>query len=396
MLENILKSSSAFKAWMAGLTALILAGTVAYVFQLVYGLDVTGLSRDVSWGIYIAQFSFFGGIAASTLILLVPVYFHGFAPFRRILVLSMFMAAAATVMALLFVIVDLGQPQRALNVILHPSPSSLMFWDMVTLNAYLVLSLLVGWVSLECEKNDIEPPAWITTLIYVLAFTALSTRVVGAFLFSGLPGRDYWLSAILAPRFLASAFSAGPALLLLMAFILRRLTGFEPGKRAIRTLAIITAYAMGANVFFFILELFTAFYSQVPGHMHAFTYLFSGHDGHGAWINGWMWFASFAALFSLALLIPPGFRNNEKILPFALILVVIANWIDKGLSFMIGGFTPNPFGMITEYRPSLAEAAIALGILAIGLATLSCLWKIVLDVNRDRRLAPECDGPPHA
>ncbi len=383
MLEKLLKGSSAFHAWMAVLSALVLVGTGVYIGQLVYGLRVTDLSRDVSWGFYIAQFSFLGGVAASTLILLIPTYFHGFKPFRKILILSMFMAVAVTVMAMLFIIVDLGMPRRALNVILHPTPSSMMFWDMVTLNAYLFLSLLIGWVCLECEKNGLEPPRWITTLIYILAVTALSTRLVGAFLFSGLPDRHYWLSAILAPRFLASAFSAGPALLLLMAFILRRLTGFDPGKQAVRTLAVITAYAMAANVLFFLLELFTAFYSQIPGHMHAFTYLFSGHDGHAAWINGWMWFAAFAALFSLVLLIPPGFRKNEGVLCFALVLVVAANWIDKGLSFMIGGFTPNVFGKITPYAPSLAELGIGLGIFALGLLVLSGLWKIVLEVKKD-------------
>lgn len=383
MLEKLFKSSSAFKAWIAGLLFLTLVGAAAYACQLAYGLSVTNLSRDVSWGLYIGQFSFWGGVASSTLVLLVPVYFHGFAPFRKLLVCGMFLAVAATVMALLFIIVDLGRPDLALNVILHPSPSSLMFWDMIALNAYLVVSLVVGWVCLECEKNGLEPPRRIVVMIYVLAVLALSTRIVGAFLFSGLPGRHYCLTAMMAPRFLASAFSAGPALLLLMLFILRRLTGFDPGKQAVRSLAMITAYAMAANVFFFLLELFTAFYSQVPGHMHAFVYLFSGHDGHGAWINAWMWAASFAALFSLALLIPPGLRGNEKILPFALVLVVMANWTDKGLSFMIGGFTPTPFGTVTDYHPSLAEAAIGLGIVALGLLILSCLWKIALDVKKD-------------
>ncbi len=383
MMEKLLKGSSAFRVWIACLLLLVLAGTVAYVCQLIFGLSVTNLSRGVSWGFYIAQFSFLGGVAASTLILLVPTYFHGLKPFGKLLVCSMFLAVAATVMALLFIIVDLGVPQRAFNVMLYPTPSSLMFWDMVTLNAYLVLSFCIGWVSLECEKNGLEPPKWLTTLIYVLAIAALSTRIVGAFLFSGLPDRHYWLTAILAPRFLASAFSAGLAILLLMVFILRRLTGFEPGKQAVQSLAMIVAYAMAANVLFFLLEVFTAFYSQIPGHMHAFIYLFSGHNGHGAWINGWMWFGAFAALFSLALLIPPGFRENETILTFALVLVVIANWIDKGLSFMLGGFTPNAFGKITEYWPSLAEVTIGVGILALRLVIVSCLWKIVLDVKKD-------------
>ncbi|MCC8194381.1 MAG: polysulfide reductase NrfD [Deltaproteobacteria bacterium] len=378
MPETRLHSSTAFKIWIAGLLLLVFAGTAVYVCQLVHGLGVTDLSRDVSWGFYIAQFSFLGGVAATPLILLIPACCHGFVPFRKILVCAMFMAVAATISATLIIIVDLGQPRRALNVILHPSPSSLMFWDMVTLTAYLVLSLAVGRIGLACEKNGIEPPRWMIVPVYALGLAALATRIVGAFLFSGLPGRHYWHTAILAPRFLASAFSTGPALLLLMLFVLRRLTGFDAGRQAVRGLASITAYAMAANVLFFLFELFTVLYGQAPGPMHTVTYLFFGHDGQGAWINGWMWFASAAALLSLALLLPSGLRDNETLLPFALALVVAANWIDKGLSFMIGGFTPNPFGTITGYAPSLAEIAVGLGIVALGLVILSCLVRTAL------------------
>lgn len=383
MLDKLLTGSKSFYAWVACLLAVIGIAAGAYIYQVTQGLVVTGMSRDVSWGFYIAQFTYLVGVAASAVMLVIPAYFHGFKPFKKMLILGEFLAIAAVIMCMLFIVADLGQPQRVLNVILHPSPRSIMFWDMCVLNGYLILNLLVGWVGLECEKNGLEPPKWIKTLVYVSAIWAFSIHTVTAFLYAGLPGRHYWLTAVLAARFLASAFCSGPAILLLMALVLRRLTGFDPGRQAIRTLSLIITYAMAVNVFFFLLEVFTAFYSGIPGHTHPFGYLFGGHDGHGAWINGWMYAAVFFGLFCLALLVPPGFRSNEKILPFALAMLIIASWIDKGLALMIGGFTPNVFNKVTEYAPSLVELAVGAGIFAVGLLVLSCLWKIALAVKRE-------------
>ncbi len=383
MIEKLLKGSSAFYIWIFCLLGLIGLGTCAYIYQLVYGLSVTGLSRDVSWGFYIAQFTYLVGVAASAVMLVLPTYFHGFKPFKKMLILGEFMAIAAVLMCMLFIVADMGQPQRVLNVILHPTPNSIMFWDMLVLTGYLILNVLIGWVGLECEKNGVEPPKWIKRLVYLSVIWAFSIHTVTAFLYAGLPGRHYWLTAILAARFLSSAFCSGPAILLLLALVLRRLTGFDPGREAIKTLSVIITYAMAINVFFFLLEVFTAMYSQVPGHMHPLTFLFSGHGGHGAWINGWMWTAVFLAIFCLILLVVPSLRNNEAILPYSLIMLVIASWIDKGLGLMIGGFTPNMFDGVTLYTPSFIELSVGLGIYAVGLLVLSCLWKIALAVKKE-------------
>ena len=383
MTEKLLKGSSAFYAWIGCLLALIALGTGAYVYQLAEGLHVTGMSRDVSWGFYIAQFTYLVGVAASAVMLVLPSYFHGFKPFKKMLILGEFMAIAAVVMCMLFIVADMGQPQRVMNVILHPAPGSIMFWDMLVLSGYLILNLLIGWIGLQCERHGVEPPKWVKNLVYASVVWAFSIHTVTAFLYAGLPGRHYWLTAILAARFLASAFCSGPAILLLLALLLRRLTAFDPGRQAIKTLATIITYAMSINVFFFLLEVFTAYYSGIPGHTHAFDYLFSGHGGHGAWINSWMWVASFMALFCLALLIPPSLRNNETVLPYALVMLVIASWIDKGLALMVAGFTPNTFNGVTEYTPTLVEIGVGLGIFAVGLLILSCLWKIALEVKKE-------------
>ena len=383
MLELLFKGRPRFYLWMAFLAAIVGLGVIVYIFQLVLGLQVTGMSRDVSWGFYISQFTYFVGVAASAVMLVLPAYFHHYVKFKRVIIFGEFMAVGAVIMCMLFIVVDLGQPQRVLNVLLHPTPNSVMFWDMMVLSGYLILNLLIGWVTLECERHDVTPPKWIKPLVFLSVFWAFSIHTVTAFLYAGLPGRHYWLTAIMAARFLASAFCSGPAILMLLLLVVKKVTKFDPGKEALRTLATIITYAMCINVFFYLLELFTAFYSGIPGHQHPILFLFSGHDGHMAWVNGWMWTAAVFAIASLALLIPPALRHNETLLPWALIMLVIASWIDKGLGLLIGGFTPTPFETITNYTPSLAEILVGLGIYGIGGLIISSLWKIALDVKKE-------------
>ena len=383
MLEKVLKGRPSFYIWLATLGAVITLGTLVYLYQVFVGLRITDLSRDVSWGFYIAQFTYMVGVAASAVMLVLPAYFHHYTKFKKMIILGEFLAVGACIVCMLFIFVDLGQPQRVLNVILHPTPNSVMFWDMVVLSGYLVLNILIGWVTLEAERHQVEPPKWIKTFIYISVFWAFSIHTVTAFLYAGVPGRHYWLTAVMAARFLASAFCSGPALLLLLVFMVRRLTGFDPGRDAIRTLTKIIAYAMGINIFLFCLELFTAFYSQIPGHMHPIVALFSGHDGHALWINSWMWTAAVLAILSFLFMAIPGTRDNEKLLPFTLVILVIATWIDKSLGMLWAGFTPNTFDTITPYAPSIAEIIIGLGVYGIGALIVSVLWKIALGVKQE-------------
>ena len=382
MLELILKGRPRFYLWLCFLGAIIGLAFVVYLFQLNMGLTLTGLSRDVSWGLYIAQLTYFVGVAAGAVMLVLPAYFHHYEKFKRIIIFGEFMAVGAVLMCMLFVVVDLGQPQRMLNVMLHPTPNSILFWDMLVLCVYLVLNLIIGWVTLEAARNDVMPPKWIKVLIYISIIWAFSIHTVTGFLYAGVPGRHYWLTAIMAARFLSSAFCSGPAILLLLIFIVRRLTGFDPGRDAIKTLTTIITYAMCINVFFYLLEVFTAFYSGIPGHQHPLVFLFAGHEGHVSWVTNWMWAAVVMAAASLIILIPPQWRTGP-LLPLALVLLVAASWIDKGLGLLIGGFTPNMFETVTEYAPTGREIIVALGVYAVGALVLSLLWKIALGVKRE-------------
>jgi molybdopterin-containing oxidoreductase family membrane subunit len=255
-----------------------------------------------------------------------------------------------------------------------------MFWDTLSLGGYLVLNVLISRVTLDAERKSLPPPRWIRPVIILSIPWAISIHTVTAFLYSGLAARPFWLTAILAPRFLASAFSSGPALLILLCLVLRKFTRFDAGTEPVRKLSLIVTYAMCANVFFILMEIFTALYSDIPHHVLHFEYLFVGLEGKSVLVP-WMWASEALAIVSLALLLNPRTRHNERILTFACVAVFLSIWIDKGLGMVVTGFVPSPLGRVMEYWPTAPELLISLGIYALGILIVTGLYKIALSVR---------------
>jgi len=382
MLDKAFAGGRRYWGWIIFLLLLLAAGGTCYLKQLRYGLGITGLSRDVSWGLYIAQFTFFVGVAASAVMVVLPYYLHNVRQFGRITILGELLAVASVVMCMLFIFVDMGQPARVLNVILHPTPSSLMFWDMVSLSGYLLLNAVIATVMLNAEYKGTPAPAWIKPVIYLSIPWAVSIHTVTAFLYNGLPGRHLWFTAILAPRFLASAFASGPSLLILLCLLLRKLTSFDAGHEAIRRLGVIVSYAMTVNVFFLLLELFTALYSHVPEHAEPFAYLFFGLQGnHG--LVPFMWLSIVLAVAALVLLLVPALRQNESVLALASIFVFVSLWLEKGLGLIVAGFVPSPLHTVPFYRPTAPEWAIVCGVWAIGALLLTVFYKVTVSIREE-------------
>lgn len=382
MLEKALTGTRRYWIWLAMLAALIGIGVIAYIYQFMKGLGVTGMSRDVSWGLYIGQFTFLVGIAASGVMLVLPYYLHDYKKFGKLTILGEFLAVSAVLMCMLFIFVDMGQPRRVMNVLLHPTPNSILFWDSVVLSGYLLLNIVIGWTVLGAERKTMPPPKWVKPFIILSIVWAPSIHTVTAFIYAGLPGRHFWLSAIMAARFLASAFASGPALLILLAIVLRKVTKFDAGKEAIQTLSKFVAYFMITNVFFLGLEMFTALYSHIPGHVDPFRYLYVGIDGFDKFVP-LMWASAVLAVFSLVILVIPGLRKNPTLLPIACVTVFFSLWIDKGFGLVVGGFVPNPFEKVTEYWPTLPESLITLGVWAAGFLALTVLYKIATSVKEE-------------
>jgi molybdopterin-containing oxidoreductase family membrane subunit len=257
-----------------------------------------------------------------------------------------------------------------------------MFWDSIALGGYLLLNVIISRVVLDAERKSLTPPKWIKPIIILSIPWAISIHTVTAFLYSGLVAKPFWMTAVLAPRFLASAFSSGPALLILMCLLLKKITRFDPGKEAIQKLTTIITYAMAANIFFILMEIFTTYYSAMPEHIHHFQFLFVGL-GENTNLVPWMWISIILALSSLFLLFFPKARSNEKIL-FGICLAIFASiWIDKGLGMVVAGFIPTSLGDVAEYWPTIPEVIISLGIWAFGFLLITFFYKIALSVRKE-------------
>ncbi|PID40225.1 MAG: menaquinol oxidoreductase [Proteobacteria bacterium] len=382
MLELALKGNKWYWGWLVVLLGVIGAGFGLYLMQLKFGLGITGMSRDVSWGFYIANFTYLVGVAAGGVMVVLPYYLHNYKAYGKITILGEFLAIAAIVMCLLLILVDLGQPMRALNVLLYPTPNSVLFYDAIVLNGYLFLNVVIGWNVLEAERNGVHYQNWLKPLIYISIPWAVSIHTVTAYLYCGLPGRHFWLTAVLAPRFLASAFAAGPALLILLCLFIRRFTNFDPGREQIQTLAKTVAYAICINVFLFLCEVFVGFYSNIPGHMDHIKYLFVGLHGHGALVP-WMWASMILMGAGIVLTVIPATRKNETSLTVACVVIILGTWIDKGLGMISGGFVPNPMHEVNEYVPTIPEIGITLAVYAIGALVLTVLYKMAVSVKEE-------------
>ncbi len=156
MLEKALKGRQGYWGWLIFLLIFMGIGFVCYLYQFMEGLIITGMSRDVSWGFYISQFTYLVGIAAGGVMVILPYYIHDYKAFGRITILGEFLAISAVIMCILLVFVDLGNPVRVMNVMLYPTLSSILFWDMIVLSNYFLLNLVIGWNVLAAERKHIQ------------------------------------------------------------------------------------------------------------------------------------------------------------------------------------------------------------------------------------------------
>jgi molybdopterin-containing oxidoreductase family membrane subunit len=381
--------SGLYKRWMLILFALIIPGAIAYYQQLTQGMIVTNMSNQVSWGAYIANFTFLVGIAAAAVLLVFPAYVYGMKGIKKFSLVGEQMAMAAIIMCLLFVTVDLGRPDRFLHIMPFFGklnfPASILAWDVVVLTGYLILNLHIpGYQMYQTYLGKPMVEKYFKPFIWLSIIWAISIHTVTAFLFSGLGGRPFWNSAILAPRFLVSAFAAGPALLLIIIAIMRKYAKADIDQSVDRWLKNIVTYTLPANVFLFGCEIFKEFYTGAS-HSISMEYLFFGIEGSGM-LRPFIWFSLLANITASVMFIHPVWRNRMDLIYKACGLAIVGIWIEKGMGLIVPGFLPTPTGDLVEYTPSLQETLICLSIWAIGALVFMVATKVTLAVqNGDLR-----------
>ncbi len=380
MIEKAFKGTTGYWLWLCFLFALTITGFVSYLKQLEIGLGITGMGRDISWGLYIANFTFFVGVAASSVVVVLPYYLHDHKKFGDFTVLGEFLAVSSVIVTILFILVDLGMPSRVLNVLIYPSPSSLLFWDMVVLTGYLMLNIIIGWWSLDAKAKEIAPPAWIKPLVYISIPWAISIHTVTAFIYSGLVAKSFWHTALLAPRFLASAFASGPSVLIILCFVMKRWAGFSVKKEGIKNLTTIVTYALAIHIFFMLAEIYTVRYGNLPSHKMHLEFLFFGVAGN-RFLMPWAWGSTLGAIIAFILFLASG-QKRDNITILACLLTVISIWFEKGFGLVLSGFVPTALEEYPRYVPTVFEVLITLGIYATGGIILTILYKTVVSFRQ--------------
>jgi molybdopterin-containing oxidoreductase family membrane subunit len=370
--------------WVLLLLALIAVGGWYYFLQLRDGLVVTNMTNQVSWGFYISNFTFLVGVAAAAVMLVVPAYIFHRRDIKDVVLMGDTMAIAAVTMAILFVVVDLGRPDRFWHLIpgigRFNFPESMLAWDVIVLNGYLLLNFGISFYIVYNHYRGQDPKAsryfpWVLLAI----FWAISIHTVTAFLYSANSGRPYWHNALLAPRFIASAFASGPAMMALGLQIIRAISDYPIRQSVINHLALVATIALQVTLFFLLAELFTEFYNEGE-HAASARYLFLGLDGHTG-LTPWIWTAVALLLIAVLILMIHPLRRHPLTMNIAFVLIIIGVWIEKGMGLVVPAFIPTPIGEIYEYTPSLTEIMVSIGIWAIGLLIFTLLAKAALPVQ---------------
>ncbi len=373
-----------YHLWMGTLTLLMLAGLYGYSVQLRDGLAVTGMSDHVSWGLYISNFTFLVGLAAAAVMIVLPAYVLKDVDFSQAVLIGEGVAVSALVMCLAFVVVDLGSPHRFWHLIpgigFFNFPSSLLAWDVIVLNGYLVLNLCIPFYILFSRYcNRLPRKRLYVPFVYLSVFWAVGIHMVTAFLLAGLPARPFWNSSLLGPRFLASAFAAGPAFMILLLQFIRANSPYAIRDETIAKLAMITTVAAQINLIMLGSELFKEFYRHTH-HSQSAYYLFFGLDGHHA-LRPWIWTAIILNITATGILTLHRLRNSRFWLRPACLMLFVAIWIEKGFGLVIPGFIPSPLGEIVEYTPTWIEMVVTLGIWAMGLFVLTVLIRVAIPIE---------------
>lgn len=384
IIQRLFKGPPIYYGWLLLLMVMIGLGIWGYGQQFRAGLTITGMADQVSWGLYIGNFTYLVGVAAAAVLLIIPAYVYDFGPIKEITILGEILAITALIMSMLFVTLDLGHPERVWHLLPFlgtPNfPSSMLDWDVLVLNGYLFINIFISTYLLAMIYLGKKGQKWLYMPLVLLSIPwAVGIHTVTAYLYNGLGARPFWNASILVPRFLASAFCSGPAFSIIIFQLIRKFTRFKVKDEALFKIAEMVCIAMGINLLLLGAEVFKELYTD-SWHKAPIIYMFAGLHEHTGLVK-FMWTALIFNVLGFLIFLVPVTKKNFVTFNLASILIVVGVWIEKGVGFIVPGFIPSPLGEVWEYGPKMPEILITVGVWGIGFLFYTLAVKIAIPIE---------------
>jgi molybdopterin-containing oxidoreductase family membrane subunit len=360
---------------MAFLIALMGLGFAVWLHQLSNGLTVTGMNNVVSWGLYIIAFMYFVGLSAGGLIVVAGAQLAGTEQFRPLSRLAVVLSGAAIVVAALFVLPDLGHPERVYRIVISGQFYSPLVWDVIVIVAFLAIAGVDLWLLTRPRVRE----SAVTVMAIVSLPVAILLASVDAWIFGLLVARPFWNSPLLAPMFISSALVSGMGLLLVVTVVLRKLNVLKVEQGVVESVGKLMVWFIAIDLFLLFAEVLTAIASNVPDHRDQTMLLLSGKLAPFFWPE-----VILGGLVPFVILALPQTRRKNGLLGLVGALAV-GGILLKRLNIMMASMSlplielapGQSFGRYVEpgerfwlrlgdYTPTWVEWSIAAGIVAFG------------------------------
>ena len=377
--------SSKAKAGLGILLAVMVVGFCAYVYQLMGGLGVTGMSNGVSWGLYITCFMFFVGLSAGGLIVASSAHVFHIESFKKVSMPAVITSTVCILCAGAFILIDLGGIQRIWNMFVSLNFTSPLAWDMCVITTYLVINILdIVWLSKGDERK-------VQILSYVALPVAILVHSVTAWIFGLEIAKEGWYSAIMAPIFVASAMDSGLALLMCVLAASKKAGIFDAGEKLFADLARLLATFIAVDAFFIGCELLTVFYPGTEGATELLGIMTSGATAP------FFWFEIIGGLLIPFLLLASAKRRKNTVLvvlasalvmfgvfckrvwllftSFAMTNMYGAPGISSGSTIARNSTGADMWSLAGSYMPTIVEALIVAAVVCFCVFAIALLSK---------------------
>lgn len=358
--------------WLVIFAVVALLGLVCWILQFTRGLQLTNLNILNMWGLYIVGFMIFTGVAAGGLFFAaIPYLFNltEFKPFSRIA--SYLAAVSSIVAASLFIIVDVGNPERIWYFIISGNFSSPMFWDFIILIAYMVISVIFTRQLIlvsegKKEERGIKP-------IAVVAFIAGILVVLTSLVFSSQPARPSWNNPVQPISFLASALIVSLAVMIILAWVIDKRGIVSIPTELLAKMGKVAGVLLLLELIIVVGEVLIGLYPGAGTGYETVKWLVAGEGAVGFWLE------IIALIAAIWLLSRQGTQQNRTMPVAGAVIAFLAIYLVKSNMLQAELFNPvlsYPGLALVDsitgpYIPSLSEIGLSLGIVSLGCLLLA-------------------------